>query len=202
MLQTGKPVVDLCIYIGEDPPLKTMAYKLPEMPEGYNFDVCTYHALTTRLTAKQGVLNAVGGMTYKALIVQDRAFLSDDAIKKIESFERAGVPVIWCNRGEEVGKALAKRGIRPDISLRSANQPNDRTCFYHRATEGADIYFVYNHSQHDYCEDVKLRTTCTHAEFWNPYTTERKDATLTPDKMVKLRLKPYESVFIVLTGTQ
>lgn len=57
-------------------------------------------------------------------------------------------------------------------------------------------------SQADSSEIVKLRTTCTHAEFWSPYTTERKDAALTPDKMVKLHLKPYESVFIVLTGKQ
>ena len=200
MLQTGKPVVDLCVYIGEDPPQKTMAYKLPVIPEGYNFDVCTYHALATCLTAKHGELETERGMAYKALIVQDRTFLSDNAIKKIESFERAGIPVIWCNRGENVGEALAKRGIRPDLSFRSANLPNDKTCFYHRATEEADIYFVYNHSCHDYCEDVKLRTSCTHAEFWNPCTTERKDAALKQDKTVRLRLKPYESVFIVLTG--
>lgn len=199
MLQTGKPVVDLCVYIGEDPPQKTMAYKLPVIPEGYNFDVCTYHALATRLYAKQGELATDAGMTYKALIVQDRTFLSDKAISKIKCFERAGVPVIWCNKGQDVGEELAKRNIRPDITLRSANLPDDKTCFFHRTVKGADIYFVYNHSNHDFCQDVKLRSNFTHAELWNPDTKAKKDASLTRNKSVKLRMKPYESVFIVLT---
>lgn len=198
LLQTGKPVVDLCVYIGENPPLKTMAYKLPEIPEGYNFDVCTYDALTNRFSAKDGRLNAESGMNYKALVVQDRTYLSDSALKKIESLEKAGVPVVWCNKGETVAKAMSKFGISPDITIKSADKPDDKTYFYHRSTDSADIYFFYNHSRHDYDDTVTLRTNHNDVELWNPKTLERNEADMSKDKKIKLHLQPYESTFIVV----
>lgn len=203
LLQEGHPVVDLCVYIGEDVPLKTMAYKLPVMPEGYNFDVCTYDALMHRLSAaasgtSEGALAVEGGMRYRAFVVQARTYLSPEAQKKIEQLERDGVPVIWCNRGETVAEGLQKHGIGPDLALTSADQPDDKTYFYHRKTDDADIYFVYNHSNHDYDATVTMRTQYNNVEIWNPYTMERKPAHINADKTMQLHLEPYQSTFIVL----
>lgn len=197
LLQTGKPVVDLCVYIGENPPLKTMAYKLPEMPEGYNFDVCTYDALMNRLTVRNGQLAAGNTMTYKALVVQDRTYLSAEALAKIEALEKAGVLVVWCNRGAKVAEEMNRNGIMPDLALKSADQPDDKTYFCHRATDDADIYFVYNHSRHDYNDTITLRTRHKFAQLWNAKTLERNEADMTADKAIKLHLGPYESTFIV-----
>lgn len=195
-------MVDLCIYLGEDLPLKTMAYKLPIVPEGYNFDVCTYDALMHRFSVAsqdtaQGRLAVSGGMRYKALVIQDRTFVSAEAQRKIEQLERGGVPVIWCNRGETVAEGLRRHGIGPDLALRSADKPSDKVCFYHRQADGADIYFVYNHSSNDYDAPVTLRTKFGTAEIWNPYTVERKKASMTAGKTVQLHLEPYQSAFIV-----
>lgn len=202
LLREGRPVVDLCIYLGEDLPLKTMAYKLPVVPEGYNFDVCTYDALMHRFSVAsqdtaQGRLAVSGGMRYKALVIQDRTFVSAEAQRKIEQLERGGVPVIWCNRGETVAEGLRRHGIGPDLALRSADKPADKVCFYHRQADGADIYFVYNHSSNDYDAPVTLRTKFGTAEIWNPYTVERKKASMTEGKTVQLHLEPYQSAFIV-----
>lgn len=200
LLREGMPVVDLCVYIGEDVPLKTFAYKLPVMPEGYNFDVCNFDALTNRLSAHNGRLLAEGGMEYGALIVQDRTFLSPEALQKIEALARAGVPVVRCDQGENVEDRLKKAALQPDITLESANQPDDRVCFFHRRTAEADIYFVYNHSTHAYDASTTLRTNHYLAEAWNPQDITRKPLELSADKSLTLHLEPYQSLFIVISN--
>lgn len=197
LLREGSPVVDLCVYIGEDVPLKTFAYKLPVIPEGYNFDVCTYNALMHRFGAAGGELAVEGGMRYKALVVQDRTYISAEARCRIEELERAGVPVIWCDRGEDVADRLRHFGISPDISVRSAARPDDRICFFHRRTGSADIYFVYNHSARGYDAPVRLRTIYDNVELWNPYSVGRTAVESAGDKTVRLALGPYQSVFLV-----
>lgn len=196
LLRMGRPVVDLCVYLGENLPGKTMAYKLPDIPEGYNFDVCTYDALMNRMKARGGVIEVDGGMQYKALLVQDRSILSPDALAAIEALEQAGVPVVWCNKGENPASRLAAAGIAPDMALTSANLPDDKTYFAHRVTDSADIYFVYNHSDHDYTSQVTLRTARTDIEQWNPYTLQRYKPESSGSK-VSLHLRPYEAAFLI-----
>lgn len=198
MLREGEPVVDLCVYIGEDVPLKTFAYKLPVIPEGYNFDVCTFDALMNRFSSADGALVVSGGMRYRALVIQDRTYISPAAQRKIEALERAGVPVIWCNRGESVAGELRKAGLLPDIGLVSADEPDDKAYFFHRRTSDADIYFVYNHSPREYDAPVTLRTIYDKVELWNPYAVERKSVPMTEDKSVRISLEPYRSTFIVV----
>ena len=198
LLRAGKPVVDLCVYLGEDLPLKTFAYKLPTMPEGYNFDVCNHDALINRLTARNGRLAAEGGMTYGALVIQGRTYISPEAQRKIEALSRSGVIVIRCDQGETVAGRLAEAALHPDLAAPSANQPDNRLCFFHRRTDSADIYFVYNHSAHPYNAPATLRTPYTTAEAWNPYDTTRKPLAMTADKTLHLQLEPYQSLFIIV----
>lgn len=201
MLREGKPVVDLCVYIGEDPPLKTFAYRLPTMPEGYKFDVCTLDALLNRMSASpDSLLTVKGGMTYRALIVQDRTFLSPKALAKIDSLAAAGVPVVRCDRGEDVAATLGRHGVKPDLTFRSAARPDDSLHYFHRKSETHDIYFVYNHSPHHYSSLVRPASTVNgRTEIWNPLELTRKEAPLTPSGEIALSLQPYESCFIVIT---
>ena len=198
LLREGQPVVDLCIYIGEDVPLKTFAYKLPIIPEGYNFDVCNFDALMNRLSARDGRLVAEGGMTYSALVIQGRTYISPEARQKIETLERDGIPVIRCDQGETVADGLAKATLLPDLAATSANQPDDRLCFFHRRTPAADIYFIYNHSPRVYNAPVTLRTPYSTAEAWNPRNATRQPLTMSAGKSINLRLEPYQSIFIIV----
>ena len=198
MLREGQPVVDLCVYIGEDVPLKTFAYKLPVIPEGYNFDVCNFDALMNRLTARDGRLITPDGMTYSALVVQARTYISPEARQKIEALQRAGVPVVRCDQGETVADGLAKASLLPDLAATSANQPDDRLCFFHRRTPEADIYFVYNHSARAYDAPVTLRTPHAKTEAWNPRNATRQPLKLSAKKSLQLRLEPYQSTFIIV----
>lgn len=70
MMRQGMPVVDLCIYVGQNPPVKLLTYRLPEIPEGYDWDVCTSEALTTRMSVRGNEMVLPDGMSYKMLVVQ------------------------------------------------------------------------------------------------------------------------------------
>lgn len=69
-MRKGMPVVDLCIYVGQNPPVKLLTYRLPEIPEGYDWDVCTSEALTTRMSTHGSKIALPDGMCYKMLVVQ------------------------------------------------------------------------------------------------------------------------------------
>lgn len=197
MLRQGKPVVDLCIYAGEDMPTKTFAYKLPVIPERYNFDTLNYDALVNRLSADNGEIIVDGGMNYKALIVEDRIYISPEAEKKIRELADNGVTVIRCDKGEDVGERLSKAGIVPDISVKSEDLPNDKTLFFHRSMPGGDIYFIYNHSGHEVSQPLSFRTPFAKAEIWDPKTVKKTSAKTDSDNRISLTLSPYQSLFIV-----
>ena len=208
LLREGNPVVDLCIFIGEELPGKTFAYKLPVIPEGYNFDVCTRDALMNRFSAFDGKLAVEGGMSYRALLVQDRSYFSPEALQKIEQLAKAGVPVIRCDLGEDVGERLRDSGILPDVAIDYENDRNNgtpmanktagRVCFFHRQNRDSDIYFLYNHDSEPFNGSVTLRSPYSYAEQWNPASASRKEIPMDTNKTIQLHLNPYESTFIVV----
>lgn len=198
MLREGRPVVDLCVYIGEDVPCKTFAYKLPEIPEGFNFDVCSTDALLNRFYVGDGDLHVKGGMSYKVLLIQDRTYISPAAEQKIRELERDGARIVRCTPDTDLSKELSALGLRPDVTLSSAGEPDDRVCFFHRSTEDADIYFVYNHSPHPYAADAAFRTAHSGAEVWDPVAVTRNELKMSGrDKTVKIELAPYQSKFYI-----
>lgn len=179
--------LDTCIQRGRIT-LKTMAYKLPVMPEGYNFDVCTMRSLR----AWKENRNSHYAPEYKVLVVQDRTWITPEAEALFEEMKALGLFIVRCDKGEKVEEALALAGFKPDMRIESRNEADDKTYFCHRKTGTEDIYFVYNHSNHD-CENVlELRDEQHNIELWNPLTGERKPAS---DGII--RLKPYESIFVI-----
>lgn len=188
MLQIGKPVVDLLVYVGQDAPLKTMAYKLPTIPEGYNFDVCTMRSLK----AWKENRNNFYAPEYKVLVVQDRTRITPEAETLFEEMGALGLLIIRCDKGEKVAEVLAKAGLKPDIRIESKDEAADKTYFYHRKTKEADIYFIYNHSNHYIENALEMREEMRKTELWNPLTGERKQVT-----DGRIRLKPYEGIFVI-----
>ena len=195
LLRQGRPVVDLLVYLGEELPLKTMAYKLPVLPEGYAFDVCTYNSLTEsplfRADADLGSEPLSACPQYFALVVPTRTRITPQAEALFARLKARGMLVIRCDQGQDVATELQRAGIRPDIRFHSAGLPDDRLCFYHRQTSDADIYFIYNHSPHAYETPLDLRTSHRTLELWDPLTAQRR---LAADS---LKLQPYEAVFVV-----
>lgn len=164
-----------------------MAYKLPIIPEGYQYDVCTLWSL------KESAIFSISGYCpqYKALVVQSRTYISPEAEEQFKKLQEHGITIIRCDKGETVADGLKRAAIEPDITIKSADEPTDKTYFYHRQTEDADIYFVYNHSNHNYEQNINIRSTHKKMEQWNPLTLECNTF------KGKLSMKPYESTFII-----
>lgn len=187
LLQQGRPVVDILVFLGSDLPAKTMAYKLPVIPEGYNFDVCTPTSLRRWMDS-----NSEFAPQYKVLAVQDRSIITEEAEKMIAELEKRGMTIVRCDKGENIADAVEKAGIAPDMKIASDNRPDSKVHFCHRATDEADIYFVYNHSDTPYEAPLRLRTERKKMELWNPLTESR-----TKSKGNSLSLPPHSSVFII-----
>ena len=87
------PVIDICIYLGQNPPVKLLSYRLPEIPEGYDFDVCTAEALVTRTTATNGQLTLPDGMSYRILVIQRNNDMPLHVLRHIAKLVKGGVTV-------------------------------------------------------------------------------------------------------------
>jgi hypothetical protein len=93
LMRNGMAVADLCIYLGDNAPVKLLAYRLPEIPEGYDFDVCTQDALVSRMSAKNGLLALPDGMSYQLLVLEPSADVSLAALRQLAKLVNEGVSV-------------------------------------------------------------------------------------------------------------
>lgn len=244
LLRKGIPVVDLCVYLGDNPPVKLLSYRLPEMSEGYNFDVCTTDALINRTKALDGDIVLPDGMKYRMLVLQKDCEMTLAALRHIAALVKQGVPLygdrpaypvslaermhdneydkmvtaLWGTGKKESGvhslgkghvywgmtleEALRKEEIRPDIILKSGNEPEDRMYFTHRHLPDVDIYFVNNHSKNVFSDSIHLRTDRRYAEYWDPVSGEcySLPAILGENSLsLRLSLAARESGFIIVS---
>ena len=228
MMRQGRPVVDLCIYLGSDVPNKILSHRLPVIPEGYDWDVCTDDALLRVLSARDGRLQAAGGMSYSVLVVERLATLSAAAETKLSALKAAGLPVYDARVSGDYAlqNFLDSLGLQPDVRFRSANLPENRLFFAHRRVEAAravdsralashssatrsnaredfDIYFFSNHSQRAFNQEIVMRDAAGKvAEFWNPLDARRYRLQSSENEdgnlRVRLNLAPDEAGFVVL----
>lgn len=93
LMRNGQSVADLCIYMGENAPLKLLSYRLPEMPEGFDFDVTTEDGLLNRMSAKDGRIVLQDGVSYRILILENKADISLAALRQIAKLAKEGVSI-------------------------------------------------------------------------------------------------------------
>lgn len=139
LMRQGRPVVDLCIYLGSDVPNKILSHRLPSIPEGYDWDVCTDDALLRLLSARDGRLQAAAGMSYSVLVVERLASLSAEAEAKLAQLKASGLPVYDARVAGDFAlqSFLDSIGLQPDVRFRSANLPENRLFFAHRRVEAS-----------------------------------------------------------------
>lgn len=92
-MRKGVPVVDICVYLGQNPPVKLVTYRLPEIPEGYDFDVCTAEALVGRTMAVDGRLTLPTGISYSLLVIQRNNDMPLHVLRHIAGLVKGGVIV-------------------------------------------------------------------------------------------------------------
>lgn len=200
MLRQGTPAVDLAVYAGEEFPVKTFAFRLPEIPEGYNFDLMNYDALANRMDIDtNGDISLTGGMKYKALIVAKNTPITEKSEVQLKRLSEKGMKLIRCDKGENIMEALEDYGFKPDMSIKSRNLPDDKVHFYHRDLGDRHIYFIYNHSKETYSQPLHFRNTYDNIEIWNPETLTR---TLKPEYQNEstIEIAPHKSIFIITSS--
>ncbi len=205
MMRQGLPVVDLCVYLGSDVPVKLLSYRLPDIPEGYSWDVCTDDALMNVFNVADGKLCAPSGMTYNVLVIEKDAILTPDAKCRIKELIEAGIKVYDARKYGSYGlsKYLSDITLEPDVTIQSGNRPDNRVLFAHCRISDNDIYFLANHSDSIWSRCVSFRDSKGRKpEFWNPDNGMRysikSNGGEDEDVSFDISLKPFESGFVVL----
>lgn len=95
MLQQGKFVADIIYYYGEDNNITSLfGKKLPDIPEGYNYDFINTDALLNLLSVKNNKLVTPSGMQYSILVLDSNCtHLPLKVLQKIETLIKAGAIV-------------------------------------------------------------------------------------------------------------
>ncbi len=93
LMRNGKSVADICIFLGENAPLKLLSNRLPEIPEGYDFDVTTEDGLLNRMSVKDGQIILPDGVKYQIFVLEAKADISLEALRQIAKMVNAGIAV-------------------------------------------------------------------------------------------------------------
>lgn len=95
MLQQGEFVADVAWYYGEDNNVTALYNdKLPDVPEGYNYDFVNADALVNVLGVENGNITTPAGTTYKLLVLDANArYMTLPVLKKIDELVNAGAVV-------------------------------------------------------------------------------------------------------------
>ncbi|WP_448787272.1 glycosyl hydrolase [Bacteroides graminisolvens] len=93
IMRQGKSSIDLCVYLGENAPVKILTYRLPDMPGGFDFDAFTAHALHTRMDMKDGKITLPDGVNYKMMILPRNGDITLEALQKIVSLVKDGAKI-------------------------------------------------------------------------------------------------------------
>ncbi|MDR0988922.1 MAG: glycosyl hydrolase family 2 [Prevotellaceae bacterium] len=93
LMRQGKSSADLCVYLGENAPVKILTYRLPDIPGGYDFDAFTSDALFTRMQAQAGRIVLPDGVSYRMMILPRDGALTLDALRRIASLIEQGARV-------------------------------------------------------------------------------------------------------------
>jgi len=95
LLQQGKFIADVVYYYGEDNNITALfGKKLPDVPEGYNYDFINSDALLNVLSVKDHELVTPSGMHYKVLALDSNSIeMPLKVLKRINELVNAGATV-------------------------------------------------------------------------------------------------------------
>ena len=199
MMRQGKPVSDFCVYLGDDIPVRLLSHKVPEFPQGYDYDAFTTDGLINRMTAKDGRIVLPDGVSYRMMILPIDDKLTDEARQQIEKFRQQGVPIYDPQTDRRsLEEAIREAGLQPDVEAPSVKN----LYFAHRATSNEDIYFLNNHSDADVTDCFRFNSEAKSAELWNPVTGQRTALAMKSESgrtAIDLTLHARESYFIILS---
>lgn len=93
LLQQGKPVNDVCYFIGEDAP-KLAGARNPELPAGYSYDYINADVIFNRLFVQDGKLMLPDGMSYKMMVLPPLETITPELLKRIKQLVNDGAVIL------------------------------------------------------------------------------------------------------------
>ena len=153
LLESGRPVVDVLWYLGDD-----CAHKPSEkatFPDGFKYDYCTFDALSSRADVRDGRIAFPDGMRYSVLWVPDGCFVTEASERRIAELESRGAHVV---RGGLVDLEKDLSRLVPDVVFDppKTGRPDD-FMWYHRHAPKEDVYFLATSSKNGYSGNVRFR---------------------------------------------
>jgi hypothetical protein len=95
LLQQGLFVADVCYYNGDGAPnLIEQKHVDPSLGPGYDYDVCNAEVLLTRMSVHDGRIVLPDGMSYRLLVLPDRAAMPLEVLKKFRELVAAGATIV------------------------------------------------------------------------------------------------------------
>ncbi len=197
MLQQGKFVADILYYYGEDNNITSLfGKKLPDIPEGYNYDFVNADALINLLSVKDGKLVTPTGMSYQLLVLDSNATrMSLPVLRKISELVKAGAVVTgikpatalsltdneneftklvnetWNSNNAKVFAGKDLKDVLQSLNITpdfifNKTQPDAKILYVHRRSSDGDIYWINN--RNDMIEDIEasFRVDAKMPELW------------------------------------
>ncbi len=95
LLQAGLYVADVAYFAGEDSPVHSpgRGHLRPALPVGYEFDNCD-RTILNRFKVQDGKLVLPHGMSYRVLVLPERALVTVELLKQVRELVRAGATVV------------------------------------------------------------------------------------------------------------
>lgn len=94
LLQQGRFIADLLYFYGEGVPVAVSHRALkPEVPAGFDYDVCNAEILLSQMSVEDGDIVLKSGMRYRVLVLPDADRMTLPVLQKIQSLVRAGATV-------------------------------------------------------------------------------------------------------------
>lgn len=120
LMRQGKSAIDLCIYLGENAPVKILTYRLPDLPGGFDFDAFTAHALHTRMDVSDGKIILPDGISYRMMVLPRNGDITLEALQKIAALVKGGAKIygpkpIYSHSGKDVSKARQYKGLADEL---------------------------------------------------------------------------------------
>lgn len=229
VMQQGRPVTDLCIYLGNNAPTRILTHRLPKIPSGYDFDAFTEDALVNRMEADGGNIVLPTGQRYAMMVLPRSGEISLDALQKIAQLVHQGASVygnrptgspckkdigkeeeynelvraLWDAKHYGQGKVYSNMTLSE--ALQQANILPDiagpKLYFAHRETADADIYYINNHTDSLIAAPYTFKTKHKYAQLWDAMSGKRYELP-SENGNVSLCLRPRESCFIVFSHTR
>jgi len=210
LLQQGKFVADIVYYYGEDNNITSLFHKkLPNIPEGYNYDFINADALINLLSVKDGKLVTPSGMSYSVLVLDSNATkMSLPVLRKISLLVKAGATIagikpistpslsddksefdrlvseIWSSSNAKVSEGKPLNDVLNKMNIAPdftyvKPQADTKLLYVHRKTKDGDIYWINNRRNAAENITATFRTTGKIPKIWHPETGETENVSYT-----------------------